>query len=87
MSVASEHGRLSDSDMVKRLSDREMVVLQYLAQGRSNKEIGELLLLSNKTVSTYKTRLLQKLGMESVLELAEFAKRNALIGVADPEGA
>jgi two-component system response regulator EvgA len=87
MAVATEHGRLSDSDMVKRLSDREMVVLQYLAQGRSNKEIGELLLLSNKTVSTYKTRLLQKLGMESVLELAEFAKRNALLGVPGPDGA
>lgn len=87
MAAASEHGRLSDPDMVKRLSDREMTVLQYLALGRSNKEIGELLLLSNKTVSTYKTRLLQKLGMASVLELAEFAKRNSLLGVSDAEDA
>ncbi|KAG1241378.1 hypothetical protein G6F65_023476 [Rhizopus arrhizus] len=71
--------------MIKSLSDREMTVLQYLAQGRSNKEIGDLLLLSNKTVSTYKTRLQQKLGMTSVLELADFAKRNALLG--DGEGA
>ena len=36
-------------------------------------------------VSTYKTRLQQKLGMTSVLELAEFAKRNALLG--EGEGA
>ena len=83
--VAPEHGQLSEGAMIKSLSDREMTVLQYLAQGRSNKEIGDLLLLSNKTVSTYKTRLQQKLGMTSVLELADFAKRNALLG--DGEGA
>ncbi|MCY1452414.1 Virulence factors putative positive transcription regulator BvgA [compost metagenome] len=56
-----------------------MTVLQYLAQGYSNKQIGEMLFLSNKTVSTYKTRLLQKLGAASLVDLAEFAKRNALI--------
>ncbi|CAB3640052.1 response regulator transcription factor [Achromobacter pestifer] len=87
MSVASEHGRLPEPDMIKRLSDREMMVLQYLAQGQSNKEIGETLLISNKTVSTYKTRLLQKLGMASVVELAEFAKRNLLLGVPDADDA
>lgn len=81
MPAASEHGQLPEPDMIKRLSDREMMVLQYLAQGQSNKEIGEMLLISNKTVSTYKTRLLQKLGMASVVELAEFAKRNLLLGV------
>ncbi|TLG91682.1 response regulator transcription factor, partial [Pseudomonas edaphica] len=57
---------------------REVTVLQYLAQGYTNKQIGEKLFLSNKTVSTYKTRLLQKLGATSLVDLAEFAKRNAL---------
>lgn len=69
----------SEVEQIASLTDREMIVLQYLAQGYSNKTIGEKLFLSNKTVSTYKTRLLQKLGLGSQVGLAEFAKRNALI--------
>lgn len=51
--------RISESELIGLLSDREMIVLQHLAMGYSNKAIGEKLFLSNKTVSTYKTRLLQ----------------------------
>lgn len=69
---------LTELDQIRSLTDREVTVLQYLAQGYSNKQIGERLFLSNKTVSTYKTRLLQKLGAASLVDLAEFAKRNAL---------
>ncbi|WP_025129160.1 response regulator transcription factor [Pseudomonas sp. PH1b] len=69
----------SEVEQIGLLTDREMIVLQYLAQGYSNKAIGEKLFLSNKTVSTYKTRLLQKLGLGSQVGLAEFAKRNSLI--------
>jgi len=43
--------------MVERLSGREMMVLQQLARGKTNKEIADGMFLSNKTVSTYKTRL------------------------------
>lgn len=71
-------GNLTELDQIRSLTDREVTVLQYLAQGYSNKQIGERLFLSNKTVSTYKTRLLQKLGAASLVDLAEFAKRNAL---------
>ncbi|KJK07450.1 MULTISPECIES: response regulator transcription factor [Pseudomonas] len=70
--------QLTELEQIQSLTDREVTVLQYLAQGYSNKEIGEKLFLSNKTVSTYKTRLLQKLGAASLVDLAEFAKRNAL---------
>lgn len=70
---------LTELEQIRALTDREMTVLQYLAQGYSNKQIGEMLFLSNKTVSTYKTRLLQKLCVPSLVDLAEFAKRNALI--------
>ncbi|WP_095169710.1 response regulator transcription factor [Pseudomonas sp. Irchel 3H3] len=70
--------QLTELEQIRSLTDREVTVLQYLAQGYSNKQIGEKLLLSNKTVSTYKTRLLQKLGATSLVDLAEFAKRNAL---------
>lgn len=67
--------RISESELIGLLSDREMIVLQHLAMGYSNKAIGEKLFLS-KTVSTDKTRLLQKLGLGSLVDLAEFAKRN-----------
>ncbi|MFJ2455927.1 response regulator [Pseudomonas protegens] len=71
--------QLSETELIASLTDREMIVLQYLAQGYSNKTISEKLFLSSKTVSTHKTRLLQKLDLDSQVGLAEFAKRNALI--------
>ncbi|WP_353555138.1 response regulator transcription factor [Paraburkholderia terrae] len=61
------------------LSPREMEVLQYLARGISNKEIAGRLFLSDKTVSTYKTRLYEKLGLSSLAALIEFATLNKLI--------
>ncbi|MDH4869671.1 response regulator transcription factor [Pseudomonas sp. BN515] len=75
---------LSEGELVERLSNQELMVLQYLATGLSNKEIGERMLLSNKTISTYKTRIQQKLNLGSLLELIEFARRNDLAG--RPEG-
>ncbi|WP_300719320.1 response regulator transcription factor [Pseudomonas sp.] len=69
----------SDLQLIKTLSDRELRTLQYLVTGFSNKKISEAMLLSEKTVSTYKTRVLNKLNIKSVVYLAEFAKRNNLI--------
>ena len=61
------------------LSPREVDVLQYLARGMSNKGIAARLGLSDKTVSTYKTRVLDKLGVSSLAALFEFATLNKLI--------
>lgn len=69
----------NDAMLIESLSDRELRTLQYLVSGMSNKKIGEIMLLSEKTVSTYKVRLLTKLDITSVVYLAEFAKRNGLI--------
>ena len=71
-------GGCSETEMVDRLSAREMTVLQQLARGRSNKEIAESMFLSNKTVSTYKTRLLLKLNARSLVDLIELAQRHGL---------
>lgn len=68
----------SEVDMVNRLSAREMTVLQQLARGRSNKEIADSMYLSNKTVSTYKSRLLLKLNARSLVDLIELAQRQGL---------
>ena len=71
-------GAGSETDMVERLSAREMMVLQQLARGKSNKDIAESMFLSNKTVSTYKTRLLLKLNARSLVDLIELAQRHGL---------
>ena len=71
--------QLTELEQIQSLTDREVTVLQHLAQGYTNKQIGEMLFLSNKTVSTYKKRLMQKLKAKSLVELIEMAKRNALV--------
>ncbi|MFP3520600.1 LuxR C-terminal-related transcriptional regulator, partial [Pseudomonas sp. SIMBA_077] len=60
------------------LNDRELMVLQLFAMGQTNKEIAAGMFLSNKTVSTYKKRIMQKLATTSMSELVDMAKRNAL---------
>ncbi|MCF7509485.1 MULTISPECIES: response regulator transcription factor [Vibrio] len=52
-----------------KLSNREAIVFQYLTEGKSNKEIAELMFLSQKTISTYKTRILDKFKVKSIVEL------------------
>ncbi|WP_060508093.1 response regulator transcription factor [Pseudomonas sp. NBRC 111124] len=69
----------SDLRLFRLVNDRELMVLQLFAQGRSNQEIAKGMFLSNKTVSTYKKRLMQKLQVNSLVDLIEMAKRNALV--------
>ena len=69
----------SDTQLLDNITRRELKVLHGLAQGKSNKQIADDMLLSNKTVSTYKTRLMQKLNASTLLELIDFAKRNDLV--------
>ncbi|WDH50951.1 response regulator transcription factor [Pseudomonas chlororaphis] len=78
-SVCLVENQMSEHQLIQQLSNRELAILQQLARGFSNKEIGDAMLLSNKTVSTYKTRLIEKLKVKSVVYLADFAKRNNLI--------
>jgi two-component system response regulator EvgA len=78
-SVRKHDGDADEKQRLECVSDREMLVLQQLAKGFSNKQIADTMFLSNKTISTYKTRLLEKLELKSVVELADLAKRNGLI--------
>ena len=57
------------------LSDKELVILQMLAKGMSNKTIGDALFISNKTVSSHKTRLMTKVGVATLVDLVDFARR------------
>ncbi len=61
------------------LSQREFQVFCKLASGRSVSQVGEELFLSVKTVSTYRTRVMEKMGMHSNADLTYYAIKNGII--------
>jgi DNA-binding NarL/FixJ family response regulator len=63
----------------ERLSDRELEVLKMIALGKTISQIAEELHLSVTTVSTYRARMLEKMGMTTNAELMRYALRNRLI--------
>lgn len=64
----------NDNRMYRKLSSRESEVLRYLINGKKNNEISELLDLNEKTISTYKLRLLNKLNVTNLIDLVNKAK-------------
>ena len=62
-----------------QLSSREFQVLILLAKGKSVTEIANALFISDKTVSTYKTRIMDKMGMKTNADLTMYAMKNKLI--------
>jgi len=60
------------------LSHRELQVLKMIAQGQTLKEVASTLSLSEKTVGTYRTRISQKMGLRSNIELTRYALQNSL---------
>lgn len=65
-----------------RLSGREVQVLMMVAQGHNVHSISERLCLSSKTVSTYRYRLFEKLGVANDVELTRLAIRHGVVGTA-----
>ena len=61
------------------LSQRELQVLEAVAEGNTNNEIGELLGISPKTVARHRERIMHKLNLHSSTELVKFAIRTGLI--------
>jgi len=72
-------GRAGDRPLHARLSDREFEVFRRLAAGEGLGDIAERLHLSVKTVSTHKTRILQKMDMTSAAELVRYAVEHKLL--------
>ncbi len=77
--LAEEIAAYNSQPSHENLSDREFQVFILLAKGFTNKEISERLFLSEKTVSTYKTRIFEKLGFKNTTELIKYALENKLI--------
>ena len=68
-------------DLLSRLSAREREVLQLLAEGRTGAEIAQRLSLSQKTVETYRARLVEKLGIRDLAGLVRFAIQRGLVSL------
>jgi DNA-binding NarL/FixJ family response regulator len=64
------------------LTDREIEVARFIAQGYSNKEVASRLRISVKTVETHKARVLEKLGINSRVELVQYAMDEGWLQVA-----
>ncbi|WP_245574915.1 LuxR C-terminal-related transcriptional regulator [Flavobacterium tegetincola] len=73
-SVISSARMNNEERMYRKLSSREKEVLSYLINGKKNNEISELLNLNEKTISTYKLRLLNKLNVTNLIDLVNKAK-------------
>jgi two-component system, NarL family, invasion response regulator UvrY len=61
------------------LSDREFTVLRMMASGMTGKDIAREISLSNKTVSTYRSRILKKLNLKNNAQLVAYAVKNNLV--------
>jgi DNA-binding NarL/FixJ family response regulator len=68
----------SQKSPLDSLSPREREVLQYVVEGKTSVEIGDLLSLSRKSVETYRSRLMHKLGVHNVPSLVKFAVGNGI---------
>jgi DNA-binding NarL/FixJ family response regulator len=77
--VAEHVGRRPVAGPLQQLSRREREILQLVAEGHTSARIGARLSLSPKTVDTYRSRLMQKLGIDDVPGLVKFAIRQGLI--------
>lgn len=81
--LQDDYGRvLADKGIVDRydaLSEREREVLQLVAEGRSSREIAELLSISAATVETHRAHVLQKLALKNTAEVVLFAARRGIV--------
>jgi two-component system, NarL family, invasion response regulator UvrY len=77
--LAMELDSKADKQRHEKLSNREYQVMLMLASGKSVSEIADELCLSVKTVSTYRTRIMDKMGMKKNAELTFYAMNNNLL--------
>jgi len=79
--VADHVGTRLGRSPLGSLSPREREILQLVAEGHSSAQIGKRLALSPKTVDTYRSRLMQKLGLADVVSLVKFAIQQGLVSL------
>ena len=72
--------KFSQEDLYGKLSNREREVFQMLAEGRSTREIGDILCVSPSTIKTHRAKIMEKLQLQNISQLIQFAIR---IGIVD----
>ena len=77
--LAIDLGSETNGALHENLSDREFEVMCLIASGKTVGQIAELLQLSDKTISTYRTRILEKTGMSTSSEITHYALQNKLV--------
>jgi DNA-binding NarL/FixJ family response regulator len=70
---------VSEEGTAGRLTDREREIVQLLGEGKSNKEVGDVLGISVKTVETHRAAVMKKLKLNAFSELVRYAVRNHII--------
>lgn len=81
--ATKEQGSKKKGQSSKELSDRETEVLKLIALGYTNQEIADQLVISIKSVETYKTRLMDKLELRRRSELVRYATEHGILSVSD----
>jgi DNA-binding NarL/FixJ family response regulator len=74
-------GKNFDDDDEERISPREKEILYLIAQGKSNSEIGKLLVISTRTVETHRNNIMRKLGLSSQIDIIRYAYKHGLLSV------
>ena len=77
--LVADMARGTDRPLHEALSDRELEVMSLIASGKTVSQIAELLSLSDKTISTYRARILEKMHMKTNAELTHYAIQNKLV--------
>lgn len=72
-------GNSASDDVYETLTDREKQVLKLVAEGRSNKEVAQVLGISVKTAMTHRGHVMEKLGLHGRTDLIKFALRRGVI--------
>jgi DNA-binding NarL/FixJ family response regulator len=81
MEQSAAAGGRSEADPYESLTDREKQVLKLVAEGKSNKEVAELLGISVKTAMSHRERMMEKLDLHNRTELVRYALKLGVIRV------
>lgn len=81
--IAEELENVSDTrrDPIRKLTGRQREVLQLVAEGKSAKEVADILCISSRTVEFHKYRIMEELGLRSSAELVQYSIKQGIISI------
>jgi two-component system response regulator NreC len=74
-------GKNYEDSRENNLTAREREILQLTAEGKTNAEIGTILVISKRTVETHRNHLMKKLGLSSQIDIVRYALKQGLISI------